>query len=168
MKLGLSILLAAGLFVFCGLATGDPAPDFSAKNQDGKVIKLSDYQGKPVLLYFYPKDETPGCTKEACSFRDDFKKFKKAGAVVLGVSAQDEKSHKAFSQNHKLPFDLLADTDGTLAKLYGVQTIPMTTLYKRESVLIGPNGKVVRYYHEVNPDNHTRQVLEDLAQIKKS
>jgi peroxiredoxin Q/BCP len=161
-------LLALSVPAFSAtLAPGDPAPDFSAKNQDGKTIKLSDYSGKPVLIYFYPKDETPGCTKEACSFRDEFSKFEKKGAVVLGVSTQDEKSHQEFKAKNHLPFDLLVDTDGTLAEQFGIHKYPLVGLLKRESVLVGPDRKVVAVYKDVDPAKHTAQVLADLDKISK-
>ena len=146
---------------------GDIAPDFAVKNQDGKVIKLSDYRGKPVLLYFYPKDETSGCTKEACQFRDEFSRFKKLGAVILGVSTQGQKSHQEFKEKHKLPFDLLADEDGALAKTYGIGTIPIVGLDKRQSVLIGADGKIVREFKDVDPKTHTQEVLKELEALAK-
>jgi peroxiredoxin Q/BCP len=164
----IGVLMAAAMaFALCGLSAGDLAPDFSAKNQDGKVIRLSDYRGKIVLLYFYPKDETPGCTKEACEIRDQFEKFQKAGVVVLGVSTQDEKSHQSFREHHKIPFDLIADTDGAVAKLYGVGHMFLIGLDHRESVLIGPDGKVAQFYQNVDPDKHAAQVLKDVSEIKK-
>src|SRR3989338_4863444 len=97
------------------ISAGVPAPNFAAKNQDGKEMHLSDFKGKFVLIYFYPKDDTPGCTKEACDFRDSFTKVKKLNAVVLGVSRQEAASHKKFIAKHKLPFDLLVDHDGEIA-----------------------------------------------------
>src|SRR6185369_13724231 len=106
------------------LQAGQPAPDFSVKNQDGKVVSLTELQGKPVLMYFYPKDDTPGCTKEACNFRDEYSKFKQLGAVILGVSRQDEKSHQAFRSKYSIPFDLLIDNDGSLAKAFGITMVP--------------------------------------------
>ncbi|MBC7691192.1 MAG: peroxiredoxin [Methylotenera sp.] len=145
-----------------GLAPGDQAPDFSLKNQDGKVVKLSALKGKPVLLYFYPMDDTPGCTKEACNFRDEFEKFKAIGAVVLGVSKQDQKSHQEFKAKHHLPFDLLMDTDGDLAKAYGVGSYPGVGMLKRQSVLISGNGKILKVYKDVDPDTHAAEVLKDL------
>ncbi|MEO5968742.1 MAG: peroxiredoxin [Bdellovibrionia bacterium] len=148
------------------MKVGDPVPDFSLPNQDGKVVKLSSFQGKPVLLFFYPKDQTPGCTKEACSFRDEYSKFKKLGAVVLGISKQDSKEHQKFIEKHKLPFDLLVDNDGAVAKSFGVGTIPIIGLLKRKSVLIGPDGKLVRFYDDVDPNTHTSEVLKDLENLK--
>jgi peroxiredoxin Q/BCP len=147
------------------LEPGQPAPDFAAKNQDGKTIKLSELKGKPVLMYFYPKDDTPGCTKEACSFRDEYSKFQKMGAVVLGVSAQDEKSHQKFREKYHLPFDLLVDKDGSLAKAYGVTMMPGIGIHMRQSALIAPDGKFAKFYSSVNPSTHTAEVLHDLESV---
>jgi thioredoxin-dependent peroxiredoxin len=152
---------------WAGITPGQPAPDFSAPNQDGKTVKLSDLKGKPVLLYFYPKDDTPGCTKEACNFRDEFSKFKESGTVILGVSRQDQKSHQEFKKKHRLPFDLLVDKDGALAKSFGVETMAVVGYHKRQSVLIGPDGKVARFYADVDPQKHTQEVLKDLQELKK-
>ena len=151
-----------------GLAPGEKAPDFSAPNQDGKAIKLSSFKGKPVLLYFYPKDDTPGCTKEACTLRDEFAKFKKQGAVVLGVSRQDAKSHSAFKNKYHLPFDLLVDQNGDIAKAYGVHMMPVVGLHQRESVLLDKNQNVIRFYPDVNPAEHANEVLKDLIDYEKS
>jgi peroxiredoxin Q/BCP len=162
-----TLLTILGLFATTAqaLEVGSVAPPFTARNQDGKKISLSDYTGKAVLLYFYPKDETPGCTKEACEFRDKFAEFKKHGAIVLGVSSQDEKSHRKFKDHHHLPFDLLADTDGTIAKAYGVGKFPVVGFFKRQSVLIGKDGRVFKYYEEVDPDKHADQALKDLNEM---
>jgi thioredoxin-dependent peroxiredoxin len=152
------------------LEPGVQAPEFSVRNQDEKPIKLSELKGKPVIMYFYPKDDTPGCTKEACSFRDEYSKFKKLGAVVLGVSRQDKASKKKFIEKYKIPFDLLIDEDGSLAKAYGISVIPGVGFHMRQSILIGPDGKVVKFYDKVNPDTHTAEVLKDLETLlaKKS
>ena len=156
-----ALLLMASL-AWLGLAPGDPAPDFAAKNQDGKIVHLSDFHGKPVLLYFYPKDDTPGCTKEACTFRDEYSKFQSLGAVILGISRQDQKSHQAFRAKYHLPFDLLTDTDGSLAKSYGVELMPIIGYHKRQSALISPDGKLIQFYPDVSPATHSAQVLKDL------
>jgi len=161
MKIKSLLLLLTPLLL--ALSPGDLSPDFSAKNQDGKTIKLSNLKGHYVVIYFYPKDDTPGCTKEACSFRDEYQKIKDLNAVVLGVSRQDEKSHQAFKAKHKIPFDLLVDKDGSLAKSFGVGTMPLIGFTKRQSILIGPNGKVVRFYESVDPSKHTHQVIEDIV-----
>ena len=151
------------------MSAGTPAPEFRAKNQDGKDVSLSDFKGKFVLLFFYPKDETAGCTKEACAFRDSYAELKKLNTVVLGISRQDADSHKKFISKHKLPFDLLIDEDGSVAKAFGVGLMPIVGFHLRRSVLIGPDGKVVRYYEDVNPMTHAPEVLEDVkkASAKK-
>ncbi len=158
------VLAAIGLL---GFGPGDLAPDFSAKNQDEKLIRLSDLKGSPVLLYFYPADETPGCVKEACAIRDRFERFKKLGIVVLGVSRQGAKSHQAFKKNHKLPFDLLVDADGKLGKAYGVDTMPIVGYLKRVSFLIGADGKIIKSYEAVDPGTHADQVLKDFEAANK-
>lgn len=150
-----------------GIAAGTAAPDFSAKNQDGKTIKLSDFKGKFVMMYFYPKDDTPGCTKEACDFRDKYGEIRDLGGVVLGVSRQDAKSHQAFIAKHKLPFDLLIDEKGDIAKLYGVGTMPIVGFHQRQSVLIGPDMKVVKFYDSVDPKTHVAEVIADIKAAKK-
>lgn len=163
--IGLSLLLSlAGLL---GLSSGDTAPDFSAKNQDGKLIKLSELHGKPVLLYFYPKDDTPGCTKEACNFRDRHGQLLKLGAVIFGISRQDEKSHQEFRKKFHLPFDLLIDDKGEIAKKYGIGTMPVVGFHHRQSVLIGADGKIAKVYSKVDPDHHPDEVLKDLEELSK-
>lgn len=159
--LALSFTLVASMF-WLGLVEGSVAPDLAAKDQNGKLIHISDFRGHPVVLYFYPKDDTPGCTKEACGFRDQFTEFSKIGAVVLGVSRQDAKSHQAFRAKYHLPFDLLTDTDGKLAEAYGVQLMPIVGYHKRQSALISADGKLIRFYPDVDPSNHITQVLKDL------
>ena len=146
------------------LTAGEAAPAFSAKNQDGKIVHLSDFKGRPVLIYFYPKDDTPGCTKEACSFRDEYSKFQALGAVVLGVSRQNEASHRAFKAKYHLPFDLLADNDGKLAQSFSIGAMPIVGLHKRQSVLIGSDGRVIRIYPDVDPGTHTATVIQDLEE----
>lgn len=163
MKKFIGILALSVLFVAAAaLKSGDAAPDFSVKNQDGKTIQLSDLKGKYVLLYFYPKDDTPGCTKEACKFRDGFDLIKRHNVVVLGVSKQSEQSHRAFKKTYHLPFDLIVDEDGKLATSYSVETIPVLGFFKRESVLISPIGKVLKFYKDVDPEAHARQVIQDV------
>jgi peroxiredoxin Q/BCP len=168
MKKLIQLLVLIGLMTpLLAMKIGDPAPDFSAPNQEGKVVKLSNFRGKPVILFFYPKDQTPGCTREACSFRDEYSKFKKLGAVVLGISKQDSKEHQKFIEKHKLPFDLLVDSDGAIAKSFGVGTIPIIGLLRRKSILIGPDGKLVRFYEDVDPNTHTSEVLRDLENLRR-
>jgi len=147
------------------LEEGSAAPGFEAQNQDGETRKLSDHAGKWVLLYFYPKDDTPGCTKQACRLRDDYKQFKDAGVVIYGISRQGAESHRAFRAKHKLPFDLLVDEKGEIGKLYGIGSIPLVGMYKRQSVLIDPKGKIARFMDSVDPETHAQAILE---QIKKA
>ncbi|MEW5743575.1 MAG: thioredoxin-dependent thiol peroxidase [Myxococcota bacterium] len=146
---------------------GKKAPAFTLKNQAGKPVKLSDFAGKQVVLYFYPKDDTPGCTKEACDFRDGYAKLKKAGAVVLGVSPDDEKRHTKFREKYALPFDLLADVDHEVAEKYGAWG--EKSLYGRKfmgiirsTFLIGADGKVKKVWPKVKVDGHADDVLAAL------
>jgi peroxiredoxin Q/BCP len=156
-----------GLFMLStlGLKNGDLIPSFSISNQDGKIVQISDFKGHPVILFFYPKDETSGCTKEVCSFRDRFAEFKKNGAVVLGVSRQAASSHKKFQSHYQLPFDLLVDSDGSLAKSLGVDTIPIIGLHKRQTLLIDKTGRLFKFYENVDPEQHVSQILEDLKVV---
>ncbi len=144
------------------LSVGTPAPDFSAKDQDGKMIRLSEFKGKFVLLYFYPKDDTPGCTQEACNFRDHSSQFRKVNTVVFGVSRQDEKSHRKFRSKHRLSFDLLVDADGSLAQSFDIGSIPLLGITRRQSILIDPQGNILKVYKEVEPATHSQQVLGDI------
>lgn len=164
--LGLPTLVS--LLLLTSLPEGSVVPDFSAPNQDGKEVKLSDLKGKPVLIYFYPKDDTPGCTKQACDLRDRYAQFQKAGIVVLGVSRQDAKSHQAFRAKYRLPFDLLTDKDGELAKKLGVELMPLVGVHKRQSLLIGADGKVVAFFADVDPKTHAELVLKKLAPAEKA
>jgi peroxiredoxin Q/BCP len=145
------------------LKEGDKAPDFKAKDQDGRDVKLSDFKGKRVVLYFYPKDDTPGCTKEACSFRDADDVFNAKGIKVLGVSTDDEKSHQKFISKYQLPFDLLADTDKKIVEAYGVWGEKSMYGKKymgtvRKTFLID-NGKIVKIFDKVNVAEHADEVL---------
>ena len=144
------------------ILVGDPVPDLEAKNQDGKTIRLSDFRGKPVLLYFYPKDDTPGCTREACELRDEYSKFQRLNAVILGISAQTEESHREFKNKYHLPFDLLVDKKGELAQALGLDMTPLIGLHKRQSALLSPSGRLVRVYKKVDPEKHASEVLDDL------
>lgn len=149
------------------LQEGDQAPDFSAATNGGGRIKLADYQGRNVILYFYPKDDTPGCTKEACAFRDHFAAFKQKGAVVLGVSVDPVKAHDKFVEKYKLPFTLLADVDKKIVAAYGVwgQKTFMGRKYlgvHRVTFLIGPDGKIKKIWPKVKPEAHAEEVLAAL------
>jgi thioredoxin-dependent peroxiredoxin len=146
---------------------GDKAPAFQASDEMGKVHKLADYKGKHVVLYFYPNDDTPGCTKEACSFRDSYAPLKKRGAVVLGVSRNDAQSHQKFKAKHELPFPLLVD-DGTVSKAYGtwVEKNNYGRTYMgmaRSTFLIGPDGRIEKAWPKVKPEGHAEEVLAALA-----
>ena len=151
---------------------GEKAPTFSSKDQDGMTHTLGKYKGSWVLLYFYPKDNTSGCTKEACAIRDTFPSFAGLDAVVLGVSPDSVESHKKFAQEYKLPFTLLADTDKSIAKAYGVwqKKSMMGNIFMgivRMSFLINPQGKIAKVYEKVKPDIHAKEVIEDLKKLQK-
>jgi thioredoxin-dependent peroxiredoxin len=146
------------------LAVGTQAPDFTTTDQDGKKRSLSDFKGKRVILYFYPKDNTSGCTKEACAFRDHFDEFRRLGVEILGVSVDSEKSHQSFVQKHGLPFTLLADTDKRLVEAYGVWG--EKRLYgkkymgtNRVTYLIDEGGKIAAVFPKVKPDTHPEEIL---------
>ncbi len=152
------------------LAVGQMAPDFSLPDQDGTVHTLSSYRGKWVLLYFYPKDDTPGCTKEACAIRDSLPRFGAMEAVVLGVSVDSVESHKKFAEKHKLPFTLLSDEGKEVVEAYDVWG-PKKFMGKeflgtaRTSFLIDPSGRIAKIYEGVKPETHAEEVLTDLKQI---
>ncbi len=151
-----------------GLKVGDAAPDFAVPSTDGSVIRLSDLLGKHVILYFYPKDDTPGCTKEACGFRDAYAAFRKKGAVVLGASTDPVKSHVKFTGKFELPFPLLADEDKSLVQAYGVwgEKVFMGRKYQgthRVTFHIGPDGRIAHIWDEVKPEAHPAEVLAALG-----
>ena len=146
------------------LKEGNKAPDFAVPDAEGNIVKLKDLRGKKVVLYFYPKDDTPGCTKEACAFRDSFSKFKRRGIEVLGVSLDNEKSHQKFTQKYQLPFRLLADTDRKLSESYGTygEKKFMGRTYMgnhRMTFLIDEQGKIKKIFSKVKPDDHAEEVL---------
>lgn len=142
------------------LAVGTDAPAFTTKDTNGNTISLSDFAGKTVVLYFYPKDDTPGCTKQACSFRDAQPEYKGKDVVVLGVSADDEASHQAFTAKYNLNFPLLADTDQALIKAYDVDGGGYA---KRVTYVIDPNGKIIHVDGAVNTTTHASDVLNALG-----
>lgn len=149
---------------------GQPAPDFKLQDQKGTWHTLAEQHGKWLVLYFYPKDFTPGCTTEVCQFRDDVQKLHKAGAEVFGVSLDDVKSHADFAEKYHVPFPLLSDADQGTAKAYGVLTFSqkMNLSYaKRETFIIDPNGRIAKHYSDVDPKENSAQVLADLATLKK-
>jgi thioredoxin-dependent peroxiredoxin len=146
---------------------GQPAPDFKLQDQNGHWHSLSQYRGQWVVLYFYPKDETPGCTTEACTFRDDLLKFQARGIQVLGVSLDDTQSHAEFAAKYHLPFPLLADTTRQVAASYGVLTSFLGIFHyaRRETFLIDPQGRVAKHYRDVDPKTNAGKVLSDLASM---
>ena len=137
------------------ISAGGPAPEFTLADEDGRMHSLSDYRGKPVVLYFYPKDDTPGCTKEACGFRDDYSAYEQAGVVVLGVSPDTSKSHAKFKTKYELPFTLLADPEHDVLKLYGAWGLKKSFGREYEGVfrttfLIGEDGKIMKVFKELD------------------
>lgn len=151
------------------ISANQPAPDFALQDQTGEVRKLSDFRGHPVVLYFYPKDDTPGCTTEACNFRDDFHIYEENGIVILGVSPDDAKSHTKFIKKFKLPFTLLADEGHQVCDQYGVWG-PKKFMGKeyegvlRTTFVIGPDGNILKVFENVKPDGHSAEVLAALKQ----
>lgn len=150
------------------LSVGDKAPNFRTTDQDGKTVSLGDFKGQKLVLYFYPKDDTPGCTKEACAFRDAWARFRKRKVAVLGVSVDDEKSHKKFAQKFSLPFTLLADPEKTIVRDYGVWG--QKSMYGRQymgthrvTYLIDEKGKIAAVWPKVKPDGHAEEILETIA-----
>ena len=146
------------------LENNTQAPDFSLPDQDGTPHTLSSYRGSFVLIYFYPKDDTPGCTKEACAIRDAYDVFKQKGIIVLGISKDSVASHKKFAEKYGLPFTLLADTDKKVITDYKAGSILMT---KRISYLVDPEGMVVKSYPKVDPAMHAKEILADVAALQK-
>jgi peroxiredoxin Q/BCP len=151
------------------LQAGQKAPEFTAKNQDGKEVSLSDYIGRKVVLYFYPKDDTPGCTKEACAFRDNLPNFEKVDAVVLGVSVDGQKAHRKFADKYELPFTLLVDDEKKIVEAYGVWGLKkfMGREYmgtNRVTYLIDEQGTIEKVWPKVKPETHAAEVLDWLQQ----
>ena len=150
------------------IKVGQIAPDFRLSDQDGKIHRLFDFQGQWVLLYFYPKDNTTGCTKEACAIRDSFPAFNKLKSKVLGISIDSVESHKKFAEKYKLPFTLLADDKKEVVKKYGVWGKKKMMGHEyygifRTSFLINPQGKIAKIYENVKPEIHAQEVLDDLS-----
>lgn len=149
------------------LTVDGDAPDFTLNDAKGNPHTLSDYRGKYLVLYFYPKNDTPGCTKEACHFRDDMAQLEKLGAKVVGVSVDSSESNGKFAEKYKLPFTLLADTDGKVAERYHALTnLFVIKIAKRHTFLIDPQGKIRKIYTSVNVSNHSQQIIDDLKAIQ--
>ena len=173
------VVLIAGLGLVLGLgyswlnaaraaqpAAGQIAPDFRLQDQNGNWRTLDEFKGKWVALYFYPKADTPGCTKEACEFRDNIFAFEEIGATILGVSIDAIKDQKKFAEKYSLPFPLLADIDGKTAEAYGVMNnLGIMKIAKRQSFLIGPDGKIAKHSDKVDPTAHSKEVLADLKAL---
>ncbi len=169
--LALAAMIMSLSFTSAGFAgdqptVGSPAPEFELADQTGQLHSLEDYRNQWVILYFYPKDGTPGCTTEACEFRDSIFAFRELNTQILGVSLDNVESHQEFAENHNLPFPLLADTEGETSTAYGVKTRMFgMTVAKRHTFIIGPDGKVAKHYDEVKPAEHSAEVLADLRQL---
>lgn len=142
------------------LAIGAPAPDFSAIAHDGTAVRSSALEGKHVVVYFYPRDETPGCTREACAFRDAWKELESRAVVLIGVSTDTLESHRKFAEHHGLPFHLVSDTDGAIARAFGVPRV--AGMLGRQTFVIGPDGKLKKIYRSVDVTKHAAEILADV------
>jgi len=166
-------LIAALVLAFTRMAragelpkVGQAAPDFSLPDQNGVVHSLKEFSGKWLVLYFYPKDDTPGCTQEACAFRDDLHKLTALGAQVVGISVDDGKSHAEFAQKYHLPFPLLADSDKEVAARYGVlMNLGFIKIAKRYTFLIDPQGNINKVYDKVETSRHSQEIIDDLNKL---
>ncbi|MEK9951170.1 MAG: peroxiredoxin [Curvibacter sp.] len=151
------------------LEPGQAAPDFELPDQDGKKRRLADWRGQWLVLYFYPKNDTPGCTTEACNFRDDWLILQELGAAVVGVSVDSSASHAAFAQKYKLPFPLLADAQGEVATRYGALSDWLLFKFaKRQTFIIDPQGRLARIYRSVDSDKHSAEIVADLRQLRQA
>ncbi|MCG8324745.1 MAG: peroxiredoxin, partial [Thiotrichales bacterium] len=143
-----------------------PAPAFDLADQYSKQHRLADYAGKWVVLYFYPKDDTPGCTREACNFRDDILQIRELNAEVLGVSVDNQESHAKFAEKYGLPFPLLSDPDGEIAKQYGsLWKLGPIRIAKRHTFIINGDGRIAKVYRDVKPDKHSTEIISDLKKL---
>ena len=167
-----AVIIFAALFVARTARAGElpevgqAAPDFKLPDQHGKQHALQDYRGKYLVLYFYPKDDTPGCTQEACAFRDDMNQLTELGAQVIGVSVDDSESHAEFARKYHLPFPLLADKNGDVAASYGaLLNLGIIKLARRFTFLLDPKGNIVREYLSVETSRHSKEIIEDLKKL---
>ena len=169
--IALFLILTMGIFGntnASSLKEGMPAPNFDLLDQNETSHQLKNYQGKWIVLYFYPKDDTPGCTKEACEFRDDIAILQNLNVVVLGVSVDSIESHAKFAEKYSLQFPLLSDTEGKLAKQYGSLTsLGPVKLAKRHTFIIDPNGDLAKIYRKVKPDVHSDEVISDIILLQQ-
>ena len=176
MKRLLFLIVAAGALAVAPFGSaaetpsvGSQAPEFELADQTGQLHSLEDYRDQWVVLYFYPKNGTPGCTTEACEFRDNIFAFRDLNAQILGVSLDDVESHREFAENHSLPFPLLADVDGDAADAYGVKTRMLgMTVAKRQTFIITPDGQIAKHYEKVKPAEHSKQVIADLKLLSEA
>lgn len=167
---------SAGLLTWLGLHgaqageinVGDPAPKFALLDQESKGHTLANYRGRWVVLYFYPKDDTPGCTTEACNFRDDLPALRALNVQILGISVDDSKSHARFAQKYQIPFPLLVDKEGDVARLYGsLWSIGPLRIAKRYTFVIDPDGRIAKIYRNVKPVSHSRELQQDIKELQK-
>jgi peroxiredoxin Q/BCP len=171
----IALLVGAGMMLWRVVAfaadapkPGDPAPAFALPDQAGKTRSLANFRNKWLVLYFYPKDDTPGCTEQACTFRDDWHKLTDLGAEVVGVSVDDVTSHIAFTKKFSLPFPLLADTSGEVAGRYGsIYGLGPVKFAKRNTFLIDPQGRIAKVYLSADTSRNSQQVIDDLQALKK-
>ena len=148
------------------LKVGDPAPDFSAPVTDGSTVSLADFRGRKLVMYFYPMDDTPGCTRQACKFRDDWHSFQEMGVVLVGISADKPAANAAFAQKFHLPFPLLSDTDGAFARQYGAwMNLGIAGFARRYTYVIDPDGRIAQVYTDVSVSEHSAEVLADLQRL---
>lgn len=171
----MAVLASGTWFLMAGFAraespkAGEPAPDFRLADQNGKVHTLADYRGKWLVLYFYPKDDTPGCTEQACKFRDDLHQLTALGAQVVGVSVDDTASHVQFAKKYSLPFPLLADTQAEVARRYGsLRNFGIVKFAKRNTFLIDPEGRIAKVYLSASTSRNSVEIIEDLKKLKTS
>ena len=175
MKIFILISLAIAFYLFRVnvmaapiLKIGDDALSFTLPDSQGNQINSNDFKGKWIVLYFYPKDDTPGCTTEACHFRDDFKLLESLGAKVIGISIDDSFSHKKFAEKYNLPFPLLSDALGEVARRYGaLNNFLVIKLAKRYTYLINPQGKIAKIYLSVDTSKHSQEIIDDLKALKE-
>lgn len=171
-KLFITICLLACLTMFHfssaeSVEVGQPAPGFQLTDQLGKIHTLNDYRGRWLVLYFYPKDDTPGCTKQACAFRDDYRTISAQNTQVLGISVDNQASHAKFAQKYQLPFPLLADKNGlTASKYQSLTSLGPLKLAKRHTFIIGPASNIQMIYRKVDVNNHSQQILNDLKKLQ--
>jgi len=174
--IGLVLVIAVGAWALwprggqashSGPRAGDPAPDFELSDANGRVHRLSDYRGHWLVLYFYPKDDTPGCTTEACHFRDDIAAIQALGARVVGVSLDDADSHRAFSVKYHLPFTLLSDPDGKTVAAYGsLFKLGPIAMAKRHTFIVDPEGRIAKVYRDVVPKEHASRIIAELKRLQ--